>query len=179
MTGTSVLRYCQRPHALDNGAAADRAAAGALMLQGGQSIPDGSELGDLVVKVIQAQTHTLSDLMLRSAAILQMQQLGDVIQREAERLGLADELQPLDVGIGVKPVSTIATVRAFKQAFSLVVADGFDCDAGRSGGVTNLVRVHADPRKAAQLYFAAMLDSIANFRVYASFIASNAALHET
>lgn len=63
----------------------------------GQSTADRGEVQDLVIKIGQTLPNPLPDLSLRPTAILKLQQFGDVVERETQGLGLADELQTFNV----------------------------------------------------------------------------------
>ena len=173
------LQEGERLHAFNDRAPTDGAAASALLLQCGQGAADRGEVQDLVIKIRQALSNALPDLMLRSATILELQQFGNVIQRETQRLGLADELQPLDVSVAVEPVASVGSMCGVQQALTLVVANGFDGDTGLASGISDFVRAHTDPQEGGADCFAMMLDSIAGFRVYATPIATNAPQYET
>ena len=70
------------------------------------------------------------------------QQLPDLGEREAQRLGPADEPQPGDIRIGVLAVLGAAAHRPFEEPAALVVANRLDADAGLPGQVPDRERAH-------------------------------------
>src|SRR5690606_13113273 len=81
----------------------------------------------------------------------QVEEVADFLEREAEGLGLHDELQPLD-GLGV--VLAIARARArglSDEPLAFVEADSFDAEAGRLGDLPNRQRLQRPGVHAASL----------------------------
>lgn len=58
-------------------------------------------------------------------AFAQRKDLADLVERELELLGSADERQPLDVGVVVRAVAPGGAGRLGQQPDALVVANGF------------------------------------------------------
>ena len=63
-------------------------------------------------------------------AVLEREQVPDLIEAEAERLGLLDESQPAGMDLAVAPDTAKWPIWLMEQTAPLVVADGFHVDAG-------------------------------------------------
>ncbi len=68
--------------------------------------------------------------------ILERQQAGDLVEREAEFLGALDEADAIDQIDRVAAIATVP-VRHRQQVSSLVVAHRFDADAGAPGEMSD------------------------------------------
>ncbi|MCY1177499.1 hypothetical protein D9M73_178090 [compost metagenome] len=71
-------------------------------------------------------------------AVAQAQQAADFVQGHVQGAAVADESQPLDVGLGVQPVVAFAARRFRQQALPLVITDGFHCAVGGFGQFSDL-----------------------------------------
>ena len=69
------------------------------------------------------------------------QQLAHLVEVHVERAAVADEAQPLQVGIGVAAVVVVASRRPAQQPGLFVVAHGIDGEAGRVGELLDLHRL--------------------------------------
>lgn len=65
-----------------------------------------------------------------SAAVDELQQRPDLVQREAELPSPADEAKPSPLGLAVQAMAALASGGRRQQPDPLVVADRFDISAG-------------------------------------------------
>lgn len=115
---------------------------------GGRFVPKGDELlaevGERVQLGINHDQLLVDQLAQVAAGLLalaaQGQKLTDFLQREPDGARLADEGQPLAVGIAVQAVAGLGAPRCGQQADVLVVADGLGVDAELGGEFANAQR---------------------------------------
>ncbi len=95
-------------------------------------MPDlAAHLADLVAKL-------LTDLRTRFHLTLQIQQLPNLGQREAESLRLLDEFQVFDVAIGKQAETPVGSNRTMEKHLLLVEAYGVRRKASCLGHLTDL-----------------------------------------
>ncbi|MNG11217.1 hypothetical protein D3C84_947380 [compost metagenome] len=95
-----------------------------LRLQGQQAVDAGLDVLDVFVD------QRIDAFALVLGAVTQSQEAADFFQGHVQGAAIADERQPLGMGLGVDTVIAVATGRLRQQAFALVVADGFDLAVG-------------------------------------------------
>src|SRR5690242_14857287 len=114
-----------------------------------QAAPHALQLPDALLQSGQPRFRAL--LHVAHAALVvgrQSQQLADVLEREAERLGAADEFQAIHRVAAVVAVTGIAPARRRQQALAFVVTDGVYADSGAArdradGEMRGRCRIHA------------------------------------
>lgn len=70
-------------------------------------------------------------------AVVQLEQLRDFVEAEAQSLSGFHESHSGDVHRSVVPYAAMRPIRLCEQAPALIEADGFDVDAGRLGQRTD------------------------------------------
>ena len=115
----------------------DRAGLGATVAraslhQGAQTLANAFQFFDAAIDVGEFDFSGLLDPG-DAALVAQCQQSADVCEREPERLGPADESQPLQFGLAITTVALGQATRRTQQVIALVVAHGVDGNAGPPG----------------------------------------------
>lgn len=96
-----------------------------------QDTPDRPEICDLPPDLVQMMDGDALDLGAGvSAAVDQLQECPDLVQRKAELASPANEAQTSPLAVPVQPVAALATGGGGEQADALVVADRFDVAPG-------------------------------------------------
>lgn len=70
-------------------------------------------------------------------AVLEPEQVGNLIQRKAEPLGRFDKTHPRHVGRAIAANATVGLVRLGQQPLALIKPDRFHIDVGRPGNGPN------------------------------------------
>src|SRR5690348_2528247 len=92
------------------------------------------QFADALLDFAQPRLGTLLHAFHATLAVGgERQQFADFFQRETEVLGAADKPQALDHVATVIAVTRGTPLRLGQQAFTLVVADSVDADAGATG----------------------------------------------
>src|SRR5579885_499106 len=96
-----------------------------------EDAPDALKRRDLRLHVRKLARRTRADLLARAALIEpEPEQFADLFEREAERLGVLDETQPVDGVVGKDPVARHRARRAREKPAPFVVTDSLAIDAG-------------------------------------------------
>src|SRR5260221_1754404 len=102
--------------------------------------PEGSELADLAVDRLDAlpQQPRHTTAFAGRAELLETDELPDIVQREAEGLGLAHDEQSAFVLTTVDPVESWGPLRLWQQPLALVEADGVSGYSAARGQLADL-----------------------------------------
>jgi hypothetical protein len=96
-----------------------------------QDALDLPEVCDLPPDLVEVADRDALDVRARVAApIDELQERPDLVQREAELAGPADEAQPQALGFSVEPMAAVAPRSGRHQANPLVISDRLDVAAG-------------------------------------------------
>lgn len=95
----------------------------------------------LALDILEVAFGDTYDFTARTLAPLtHLQNLADFFQREAQRLGMSNEAQPVELGLAVKAVARLLALRLRKQPPALVESNRLDADPALLGQLTNLHR---------------------------------------
>nr|WP_293245415.1 hypothetical protein [Panacagrimonas sp.] len=111
-----------------------------------EHVAHARELGDAFVEIAQSPLRQRLDAFASALPTAEPQQLRDLVERETEGLGAADELQAADV---VGPVAAIARAGALRlghQPGTLVEAHRVDAHVCRGGESSDGESIHGRPR---------------------------------
>src|SRR5690348_9951176 len=97
------------------------------------------QLGDFLVERLHPRLRQLPRARPVLARV-EVEKLLDLLQREARRLGLADEAQPAKIVAAVAPDFAVARW-CLEEAPALIIADGFDTHAPGSGELSDAQRL--------------------------------------
>ena len=95
-----------------------------------QDVADRGEIGDLRLDRREALRGEGPGARV-PGAVVQLQQDGDLVEGEPERLGALDEAQTVRIFEWIEPLSAVGPGRGPEESQALVVADRLDADAGR------------------------------------------------
>jgi hypothetical protein len=94
-----------------------------------ERVLDAPQIGDSAACLLQPEGGN-APYALAVRAVLEDEQRADLLQAETERLGALDEADPGHMTAAIAAVSPRSAPRLRDQLAPLVVAHGFDADAG-------------------------------------------------
>jgi len=114
----------------------------ALVNQSAQRVPHAAKVDQLLLDLGKAPLSERPDGRSSAAAVVELQQLNDLVERESQRLGAPDEAQPCGIRCIVEAIARSRTRRLLQQACAFVEAHRVDADVGGARKFSDGERAH-------------------------------------